>query len=106
MSGRSPAALRRRVLTGLPPTLERRFTASPLGSGHGNVAAQPSTPEGARTGFVQPLSKASSMSLTGQSRPNSAFALESAFTSTPDISLRRSENVAMGHEATLWALTR
>ena len=41
----------------------------PLGSGRGIVAGQTSTSEGVRTGFVQPLIKASSMSLLGHSRP-------------------------------------
>jgi hypothetical protein len=71
------AAFRRRVLTGSPPALERRLIA-PRGSGQGIVSAQTEAPEGARTDFVQLLSKAGSMSALGQKLPRPLTATVSA----------------------------
>ena len=89
--GFSFAALRRRVLAGLPPALERRLTASPLGSGRGIVGGQTSTPEGAACEFRHRSLSSRLMSLLGHLRRGQVEAISAIAPSLPNRCIRTTD---------------
>jgi hypothetical protein len=83
------AVLRRRVLTGTPPALERRLIASPRGSGQGTVDGQTSTLEAVGRGSRNRSLSGCAMSAMGQKQTRRSEITMSALPPKADMAGRQ-----------------